>query len=202
MHFGPDPCKTAVRAPLREWASACVGFLTQLPVAWCCGPRREAQRSTACGREIQNENRSGPHLSRSVPGRLSRTPGSAAYLDGSCVQSDLTSIMAAKPFSWRVVGITKAALTRFSELDFRYRSGTGLTRAHLSPRIATVRSLLTPPEPLNESDFLNVWIQNDRTVLCGQGENKVSIPTFIEFENANGELFYLISWHGLASWST
>jgi len=106
----------------------------------------------------------------------------------------LTSIMAAKPFSWRVVGITEAALMRFSELDFRYKSGTGLTRAHLSPRIATVRSLLAPPEPLNQNDFLNVWMQNDRTVLCAQGENKATIPTFIEFENANGELF---SSHGM-----
>lgn len=110
----------------------------------------------------------------------------------------MTAIMAAKQFSWRVIGITEAALKRFSEFDFRYKSKMGLTRAHLKPRIATVRSLLAPAEPLGESDFLNEWLQNDKTVLCAQGENTTFLPTYIEFENANGELF---SCHGkLAGW--
>ena len=81
----------------------------------------------------------------------------------------MTSIMAAKPFSWRVVGITEAALKKFSEFDFRYKSGAGITRAHLKPRIETVRTLLAPSEPLSEVEFLNI---NDTTVLCVSGENK------------------------------
>lgn len=111
----------------------------------------------------------------------------------------LTSIMAAKPFSWRVVGITKAALIKFSELNFRYKSKMGITRAHLTARIMTVRKLLEPSEPFNESDFLNTWLQNDTTVFCASGENKASMPNYIEFENADGELFSchrkLAGWH-------
>jgi hypothetical protein len=110
----------------------------------------------------------------------------------------LTSIMAGKAFSWRVVGITEAALIKFFELKFRYKSKMGLTRAHLIPRIVTVRALLTPSEPFSESDFCNIWLQNDKTVFCASGENKASMPKFIEFENADGELF---SCHGkLAGW--
>ena len=101
----------------------------------------------------------------------------------------LTSIMAAKPFSWRVVGITEAALKKFSEFNFRYKSKAGLTRAHLVPRIVTVGTLLAPSEPFNESEFLKIWLQNDKTVLCALGENKTSLPDFIPFENADGELF-------------
>ena len=56
----------------------------------------------------------------------------------------MTSIMAAKPFSWRVVGITEAALKKFSEFNFRYKSGAGITRAHLKPRIETVRTCWPP----------------------------------------------------------
>lgn len=42
----------------------------------------------------------------------------------------LTSIMSSKPFSWRVVGITKEALKKLHELNYRYKSREGLTRAH------------------------------------------------------------------------
>src|SRR4051812_30309347 len=65
----------------------------------------------------------------------------------------LTSIMAAKRFSWRVVGITQTALQRFSEIDFRYKSGLGFTRAHIVPRIEPVRALLVPSEPLSQGEF-------------------------------------------------
>lgn len=111
----------------------------------------------------------------------------------------LTSIMAGKAFSWRVVGITEAALIKFSELKFRYKSKVGLTRAHLIPRIVTVRTLLAPGEPFTENNFVNIWLQNDKTVFCALGENKASISNFIPFENADGELFLchgkLAGWH-------
>lgn len=38
----------------------------------------------------------------------------------------LTSIMSSKPFSWRVVGITKEALKTLHELNYRYKSREGL----------------------------------------------------------------------------
>jgi len=113
----------------------------------------------------------------------------------------LTSIMSAKPFAWRVVGVTQAALKKFHELDYRYRSKQGLTRAHLRPRIETVRELLDRSEPMSQDEFIEYWLTHDRTILCAQGENKVTVPDFIEFENRDGVLFSSnqVAWrHGRA----
>ena len=80
-------------------------------------------------------------------------------------------------------------MNKFSECSFRYKSGMGVTRAHLVPRIETARMLLAPAEPLTENEFWKTWLHNDVTVLCAAGENKASIASFIPFENADGELF-------------
>jgi hypothetical protein len=101
----------------------------------------------------------------------------------------LTSIMSAKPFAWRVVGVTEAALKKFHELNYRYQSRHGLTRAHLRPRIETVRELLARSEPMSQSEFIEYWFAHDRTVLCAVGENKTIVPQFIEIENSDGSLF-------------
>lgn len=122
----------------------------------------------------------------------------AIWTDHECNRV-LTAIMAAKPFSWRVVGITAAALEKFAEMDFRYRSQQGITRAHLSPRIGTVRALLATDEPLSQREFIDAWLRNDRTVICARGENKASIPNYIPIENEDGLLFScerrLAGWH-------
>lgn len=97
--------------------------------------------------------------------------------------------MAAKEFSWRVVGITNAALQKFAELDFRYRPQNGLTRAHLTPRIATVRALLAKQAPISAEEFITTWLANDRTILCAKGENKNLMPDYIPIENNDGLLF-------------
>jgi hypothetical protein len=97
--------------------------------------------------------------------------------------------MSGKAFSWRVVGITEAALRRFHELDYRYKSRLGLTRAHLRERINTVRKLLSRSEPLSASEFIEYWLENDRTVLCADGENKAIVPHYIEIESNGGSLF-------------
>src|SRR5258705_2304501 len=101
----------------------------------------------------------------------------------------LTAIMAAKPFSWRVVGITQKALRQFSELDFRYKGQLGFTRAHLVPRIETVRKILKTEEPFPEDEFLDIWLKNDRTVICSRGENKAALLGYIRFKNNDGALF-------------
>ena len=111
----------------------------------------------------------------------------------------LTSIMAAKPFSWRVVGITPTALSQFASQQFRYISRKGMTRAHLKPRIETVRFLLKRHQPLLLDEFIKFWLANDRTVICAQGENKAEIPAFIPIEHDDGRLFScagkLAGWH-------
>ena len=110
----------------------------------------------------------------------------------------LTAIMAAKPSSWRVIGVTSSALHEFAAADFRSKSGQGITRAHLRPRIETVRTLMLPPEPLTEEAFFATWLANDCTVLCAKGENRKTLPKYIPIDNEEGTLF---SCHGkLAGW--
>ena len=101
----------------------------------------------------------------------------------------LTAILAARSFSWHVVGITDAALKIFAEQQFRNKSRSGITRAHLKPRNETVRALFAKDEPLNESDFWRTWLEADKTVLCARGENKTPVPPYRDIENANCELF-------------
>jgi hypothetical protein len=113
----------------------------------------------------------------------------------------LTSIMSSKPFSWRVIGITKEALKTLQQLNYRYKSGEGLTRAHLRPRIETVQELLNRDEPMSEYDFIEYWLTHDRTVICAKGENRPTIVDFIPIENPHGSLFSSnsVAWkHGKA----
>jgi hypothetical protein len=89
----------------------------------------------------------------------------------------LTAIMSGQAHSWRVVGITPAALEEFAAAGFHSKSGQGITRGHLQPRIETVRKLLLPDEPLSEEDFFETWLAADRTVLCAKGENNTPFPS-------------------------
>jgi hypothetical protein len=130
--------------------------------------------------------------------RAAHSEAPQIWTDGHCTRI-LTSIMSGKPFSWRVVGITEAALRRFHELNYRYQSRLGLTRAHLRERIETVRELLSRSEPMSASEFIEYWLANDRTILCAVGQNKAIVPPYIEIENNDGSLFSsnLVGWrHG------
>ena len=115
----------------------------------------------------------------------------------------LTAIMAAKSFSWRVIGIAPAALVAFAEAGFRNRNGLGITRAHVRPRIDTVRTLMLSTEPLSEKEFFGTWLANDLTVLCAKGENRKTIANYIKIDNDRGMLFSchgkLAGWHHRAS---
>ena len=42
--------------------------------------------------------------------------------------TELTTVMGGRPWSWHVIGITKAALLRYKELDFRHAAKSGITR--------------------------------------------------------------------------
>lgn len=101
----------------------------------------------------------------------------------------LTAIMGGRPWSWRVVGITPAALQAFKGADFRKRPGDGITRAHIQSRFKTTTELLLPNEPVSLEEFARIWIENDRTVLCVRGENKDPLPAYIEFPEPEQGLF-------------
>jgi hypothetical protein len=101
----------------------------------------------------------------------------------------LTATMAAKSFSWKVIGITEAALKRFEELKFRTTKGHGISRAHLLPRIDTVRTILNRNQPFEPDEFMEFWINRDKTVFCLKSENKKIIPDYLPISNEDGNLF-------------
>jgi hypothetical protein len=111
----------------------------------------------------------------------------------------LTAVMGRQSFSWKVVGITKGALEVFAKSDFKYKSGQGITRAHLVPRVETVKQLLSESSPYDQDRFVEFWNKNDMTVICAKGENKSSIPNYIPIANLQGALFScegkLAGWH-------
>ena len=73
----------------------------------------------------------------------------------------LSAATAAKPTSWRVIGITPAALKRLAGFDFKYRSREGFTRGHLRSRVATMREVLAPKRPMSQRQLATVWQKND-----------------------------------------
>ena len=111
----------------------------------------------------------------------------------------LTAIMGGKSFSWRVIGITEAALRKFAEFDFKHIPRQGLTRAHLKPRIETTRTLLSRNPPYSAGGFMKFWIGKDETILCAIGENKISLPSYLPISNPEGSFFSsegkLAGWH-------
>ena len=107
----------------------------------------------------------------------------------------MTAIMGAREFSWRVVGITEAALRILHENGYNRRSGDKITRAHLKGRSETVKELLSQPE-LSEAEFFKFWTDHDPVVLCGPGENRKTVGPYIPIQNDRAELFSsnTVSW--------
>ncbi|WP_171206139.1 hypothetical protein [Ruegeria sp. HKCCA0235A] len=99
------------------------------------------------------------------------------------------NLLGASASSWRVVGITPAALELFKAVDFKARP-RGIQRAHKYNRIDTVKEILETDQPLSEAELFNRWISKDVTVLCLNKENRnILNNSYIEIENPEGELF-------------
>ena len=104
--------------------------------------------------------------------------------------------MGRRSWSWRVVGVTPAALDALAEVNFYNRKELGLVRAHLVKRIDFVSHLMHLPQPANYEDFVSYWIANDQTVIALRSENgKDGIAAYLPF-NAPG----LFSSERLAGW--
>jgi hypothetical protein len=101
----------------------------------------------------------------------------------------LAAVMSCNPWVWRVVGVTPAALEAFRQSNFRYKSGGGITRAHLRPRVSSVKHLMQTSAALPVDDFIDSLLTHDITVLCARGENKETVPAYIAFENEDASLF-------------
>lgn len=111
----------------------------------------------------------------------------------------LTAMMGGRSWSWRVVGITPAALRLFVESGYKKVARDGITRAHIQSRIKTTSELLNTEEPFSVEEFARIWIENDKTVLCVRGENKDPLPDYISFDDSEVRLFQStqIAWrHG------
>jgi hypothetical protein len=110
----------------------------------------------------------------------------------------LTSLMASRPWSWMVVGITPAALEIFAQNDF-HRPARQLQRGHLVDRVQTTRTLFRREQPATRDEFYGIWMRNDRTVLMLNNENNHGrkIPDYIPIQNEGALLFpsgSLIGW--------
>ena len=111
----------------------------------------------------------------------------------------LTAMMGGRAWSWRVVGITPAALQSFHGSSYKKVAGDGITRAHIQSRIKTTSELLQTEVPFPAEKFARIWIENDKTVLCVRGENKDPLPDYISFADAEHGLFqsHRVAWrHG------
>jgi hypothetical protein len=107
---------------------------------------------------------------------------------GRCTEI-LTAMMGGKKWSWRVVGITPAALKFLQSAGYKKVARDGVTRAHIQSRSQTTIELLQPEVPLSRSAFAEVWMKNDQTVLCVRGENRTILPPYISFADPEHALF-------------
>lgn len=112
----------------------------------------------------------------------------------------LTSLMGSRPWSWRVIGITEAALAIFAENDFKRPAGR-IQRGHRSDRASTAQAVFYDRNyPMPEEEFLEFFLKRDETVLMTVEENKHrpggKFPRFIRIP-ASKKLFpcgTLVGW--------
>lgn len=117
------------------------------------------------------------------------------WTDQQCTHV-LSTMMGRQNWSWRVVGVTPAALDALAGVNFYNRKELGLVRAHLVNRIVFIRQLMHMPQPASFDYFVRHWTANDRTVLALRSENgKDGFRAYLPF-NALG----LFSSERLAGW--
>jgi hypothetical protein len=102
----------------------------------------------------------------------------------------LTSLMGSRPWSWRVIGITSAALDVFAENDFKRPAGQ-IQRGHREDRASTAQELFYKrPGPMPLEEFFSFFLGRDETVLMTKDENKHrpggEFPSFIGISGQHG----------------
>jgi len=96
----------------------------------------------------------------------------------------LTGLMGSRPWSWRVIGITKEALELFGQHDFK-RPPRLIQRGHREARADTAKALYYDiPVPLPQDEFFTFFLKRDETVLMTSGQNRHTpggeFPDFIK----------------------
>lgn len=92
---------------------------------------------------------------------------------------------------WPVIGVTRAALDRFAEHDFKCVSGMKIQRAHLSDRRTWQSEMLQTR--LSLDNWLDLYNRSDKTVLATSSENMkgmalayMPIPTELQMFRSTG----------------
>lgn len=101
--------------------------------------------------------------------------------------SIVSILMGGSPVSWRVVGITEAALNLLSENDYKYLAGA-ICRAHIIGRYRTAQIIFECESPVSlEKLFRIVW-ENDKTVIALKRENSrnFELPPYIPIDSELG----------------
>lgn len=112
----------------------------------------------------------------------------------------LTGLMGSRPWSWRVIGITPAALDIFAQHSFARRAGL-IQRGHKEDRASTAQALFFDRRsPMRLNEFYDFFLERDQTVLMTKEENKHrpdgKFPKFIRIA-ADKQLFpcgTLVGW--------
>lgn len=81
----------------------------------------------------------------------------------------LTWATTENPGHWPIVGITHAALDRFSQHEFQCVPRMGIHRSHLVDRKEWQSRMLHEKMPFD--DWLSLYLQSDQTVLATSSEN-------------------------------
>jgi hypothetical protein len=84
-----------------------------------------------------------------------------------------TALMGGQAWSWRVIGITAAALEELAKHDFRHKNRL-FCRAHLVERIETAKEFFT--RKISRNEFFNRFLEMDRTVIVLKSENRKGGP--------------------------
>lgn len=82
----------------------------------------------------------------------------------------LSTLFSINPNSWRVIGITAAALEVFRQNDFKKVSGMGINRSHIKQRASFYEYLLRT-EFRTAEIFWQEYYNNDMTILATSTEN-------------------------------
>jgi hypothetical protein len=105
----------------------------------------------------------------------------------------LGEAMGGRSYPWRVVGVTKAALSGYKKRNFdrSAQRENGIRRAHIFPRKETAEILLSPEKPLSVEQVAQLQWDRDMTLLCVKGENKdnFDLGLMIPMPNPDWALF-------------
>ncbi len=91
----------------------------------------------------------------------------------------LSTLFSINPNSWRVVGITHAALEVFKKHKYKKVARMGINRAHIKQRHLFYKDLLNSEIP-NKEYFWKEYFNNDMTVLSTSSENMKNNSSLVE----------------------